>query len=171
MKSMHIKSREPFILNVGDFVEIVNQLRLERAEDEESKKPLSPEEALGSMRLLQNRDSVHGMMYFRLYYKDNDGTPCTRDFPNFGLNVQSNSSIKLIDSKIVIDVDLKMLASSAKWQKNEIQECHEIFSGEDAVVGLEITLDETTDYFGYSAQLPVIGGDFEKIEISKFSLL
>lgn len=170
VKSMHVKSHGSLLLSVDDFVDTVNRLRRERAEDDNNKKPLNAEEAFSSMRLLENRDSDHGMIYFRLRYNDSDGIPCTRDFPNFGLSIQSKSSMNMMGNQISIDVDLKLSASSAKWQRNEISECHEIFSYKDASLVLMVTLDETADWAGYSAQLPVIGGNSEEVKLSEFSL-
>lgn len=170
MKNMHVKSQSPLLLSFDDFVDTVNRLRRERAEDDNNKKPLSPEEAFSSIRLLENRDSDHGMIYFMLRYNDNDGIPCTRDFPNFGLGIQSKSSMKMVGNQLSIDVDLKLSASSAKWQRNEISECHQIFSDKNASLVLMVTLDETADWAGYSARLPIISGNSEEVKLSEFSL-
>lgn len=170
VKSMHVKSHRPLLLSVDDFADAVNRLRRERAEDDNNKKPLNPEETFSSMRLLENRDSDHGMIYFRLRYNNSDGISCTRDFPNFGLSTQSKSSMKMMGNQISIDVDLKLSASSAKWQRNEISECHKIFLDKDASLVLMVTLDETADWFGYSEQLPIIGGNSEEVKLSEFLL-
>lgn len=170
MKSMHVKSCQPILLSAEEFVNTVNQLRRERAENEENKSPLNPEDAFRSIRFLENRDSDHGMIDFRLHYNDSDGIPCTRDFPNFGLDVQSKSSMNMIGDQISIDVDIKLSASSAKWQRNEINECYEIFSDKDATITLMVALDETTDWAGYSAKIPIIGENSEEVKISEFSL-
>jgi hypothetical protein len=151
MKQIQIKTKSTVQIHANDFLEAINDLRQKYGETEELKQPIDLDEALSSIRLFENRDAEHGMLTLQLHYEDADKTSCTRDFPNFGLEVKSSSRLEAKNQNLFLDVDITIKAGKKKWQTDEVAECAAIFKRKKFCVSLNVTLDQTAEWAGHSA--------------------
>ena len=151
MKQIRIQTKSPIEIDAATLLEAINDLRKEYGDKKKDKVPIELSKVLPKINLFQNRDAEKGMLSFRLSYEDEDKLPCGRDFPNFGLDVKSDSKLEQIDSKLLLSVDITVKAGKPKWQIEEISECGKIFSSGKFKLALNVTLDETTEWGGHSA--------------------
>jgi hypothetical protein len=150
MKQIQIKSKSPIEIHADDFLEAINVLRKEYGKTKKDKIPIELSKVLPNINLFQNRDAERGMLSFQLSYEDADEIPCTRDFPNFGLDVESDSKLEQKDNKLFLSVSFTVKAGKPKWQLKEISECATILTSGKCRLSLNLTLDETTDWGGHS---------------------
>lgn len=153
MKSIRIQTTSPIAIDAVDFISTVNELRKEHGEKKKDKAPIELVKALQTMNLFQNRDAEKGMISFNISYEDDNQIPCVRNFPNFGLDVKSESKFEQIDSKLLLSVDVTVKAGKPKWQIEEISALKKIFEIGNFQISLTLTLDETTDWGGYSSHI------------------
>ncbi len=153
MKQINLRSAAPIDIDQSAFLGTINDLRKEYGSNKKGKAPIDLETALQKLKLFQSRDADSGMLSFRLHYEDADGIPCTRDFPNFGLDVKSESKLERGGDKLILTVDLTIKAGKPKWQSQEIAECAKILSDGNYKIALYVTLDETTEWAGHSSQV------------------
>lgn len=159
MKQIHLKSLSPIEISANDLMDSVNELRKAYADDEANKTPLTLEQFLPTLRVFFNRDADHSMLSFSLSYDDESGIPSTRHFPNFGLEIKSDSKLDRTNDKLWLSVDLLIKASKAKWQATEIAECAKIFSTGDYAMSLLVTLDENTEWGGHSRHVTTLADE------------
>ncbi len=153
MKQISLRTVAPIGIEQSALLGAINDLRKEHGSNKKAKAPLELENALSKLNLFQNRDAENGMLSFRLHYEDEDGVSCTRDFPNFGLDVKSESKLERGGDELILTVDLTIKAGKPKWQIQEITECAKILSSGNYKMTLSLTLDETTEWAGHSRQV------------------
>ena len=152
MKTIQIKSVSPIALSAATLVMAVNELRKEHGKGKKGKAPVNIEGILSNLRVLENADSKHSMLSFELIYDDDNGTPCSRDFPNYGLDIKSDSKIEQNEDVLSVNIDLTLKVGKPKWHLAEMQECAAIFATKKFSFRLSYSLDQTTDSAGYSSR-------------------
>ena len=150
MKYIHIRSITPIQISTDSLLSSVNDLRKEHGEGKEAKAPVNIDEILSNLRVLENADSEHSSLSLGLVYEDENGTPCLRNFPNYGLDTKSESKISKDGDILSVSIDLTIKAGKPKWHLAEIQECASILSSKKFSLRLTYTLDQKTDSAGYS---------------------
>jgi hypothetical protein len=153
MKQVHIRTVTPIEINESVLLDVINSLRKEYGEGKKNKAPIRIENDLPKLNLFQNRDEENGMLSFLLSYEDENKIPCTRYFPNFGLDVKSQSKLERNGDKFLLTVDFNVIAGKQKWQIAEITECAKVFQSGNYKLALVLTLDTTTEFAGYCAQV------------------
>lgn len=151
MKTITLRSKSPIKIDGPKMLSLINNIRAEYGEEGSHREPISLEAFISSCNVLQNRDETHGMISLSLNYVNKENTPCTRDFPNFGLEVSSISNLSLHDDEVHLNIDFTVKAGSPKWQKNEIAECAEVLSSSECNIKILVTLDEKTEWAGRSS--------------------
>jgi hypothetical protein len=157
MKQIQLKTTNPIEIRVEQLLLAVNKLRNDHGEKKKDKLPVKIGELLSRLKIFENRDASNSALGFCLNYEDAEKVPCIRDFPNFGLDVKSASSIEHRGDTVLLSVDLTVRAGKAKWQVDEVAECARLFSSGGFTMDLMVTLDETTDWGGHSAQVSTLG--------------
>jgi len=153
MKQIKLQTKLPIEIDPASLLETVNRLRKDYGEKKKDKLPVELDKILSKINLFKNRDSENGMLSFRLSYEDAEGGPCTRNFPNFGLDIKSDSILEQKYNKLFLSVSMTVKAGKAKWQREEILECGAILESRKFKLTLEFTLDETTEWAGHSASV------------------
>jgi hypothetical protein len=153
MKEIIISSITPITISCAHFLDRFNWGRKEYAEKKSKKSPITIEAAIGRTRLIESRDENSAMLAFRVHYIDDDGIASVMDFPNFGLDISSKSTMIKDNDQIVIHIDFSIKAGKAKWQKEEIARYKKIFDHSTFGLELNLTLDEETDWGGSSISL------------------
>ena len=161
MKQIRIQSKGYIEIVAAALLEAINDLRKEFGDNKKDKAPIELSKALSKINLFQNRNAEKGMLSFRLAYEDEDESPCVRDFPNFGLDVQSDSKLEQIGDRLLLSVDITVKAGKAKWQLVEISECAKIFESGKFTLALNVTLDETTEWGGHSAFVTTVQDELD----------
>lgn len=156
MKQIRLHTNRPITIDPAIFLNTINSLRNEYGEKKKDKAPIALPKALESINLFSKQTADKGMLSFNLSYEDENGIPCVRNFPNFGLDVKSNSKLEEIDNKLLLSIDITVKAGKPKWQVDEITDCGKIFINDGFNLELNITLDETTDWGGHSAALEIV---------------
>lgn len=151
MKQIRIQTKSPIEIDAATLMEAINDLRKNYGEKKKDKAPIELSKVLPKMNLFQNRDAEKGMLSFHLSYEDEEKSPCGRNFPNFGLDVKSDSKLEQMGSKLLLSVDITVKAGKPKWHLEEISECGKIFASGKFQLALNVTLDETTEWRGNSA--------------------
>ena len=154
MKPLQLRSKSSIEIEVCEMLDAVNGLRREYASGRKNKAPLGIERVLSKLRLFEARDADRGMLSFSIRYRDQDYGSCVRNFPNFGLDVISKSTIEHRDDMLHLSVDLIVRAGKAKWQRDELGECTAILESGAYAVSLLVTLDEKSDWAGHSTCVP-----------------
>jgi hypothetical protein len=161
MKKIRIQSKSPIEIEAVNLLETINDLRKEFGDNKKDKAPIELSKALSKVNLFQNRNAEKGMLSFRLAYEDEDETPCVRDFPNFGLDVQSDSKLEQVGDRLLLSVDITVKAGKPKWQLAEVSECAKIFESGKFTLALNVTLDETTEWGGHSAFVTTVQDELD----------
>ncbi len=94
-KQVNLKSKRPILLDAKESLRRVNELRAEKGDKKKGKAPISIDDFVAGTKVLENRSADFGNVELSLHYLDAEQMPCTRPFPNFGLEVTSRSDIKL----------------------------------------------------------------------------
>lgn len=171
MKEITITSKSPIRIGGKEMLSLINSMRNQYGEEALHRQPTSLNEFISNCNIIQNRDENHGMISLSLNYINKDDIPCTRDFPNFGLSVQSVSSLSLHDEDVFLNVEFTVKAGSQKWQRNEIAECAEIFSSGDCTIRIMLTLDEKTEWAGHSSIVELQDFSNDNIPIDNFFII
>ena len=171
MKSIKMISKSPIKIDSEKMISLVNEMRAKFGEKKSHKKPILLKEFLESCNVMQNRDEKNGMISLSIHYIDDNDIPCARNFPNFGLEVNSNSNLSLTNDEVILNIDFTVKAGSQKWQKNEISECAQILAGKECKVRLIITLDETTEWAGHSSIIDLKEFNDATISVDNFDIL
>jgi hypothetical protein len=171
MKYIHIKSITPIQISADSLLNSVNDLRKEHGEGKKAKAKVNIDEILSNLRVLENADSEHSMLSLELVYEDENGTPCSRDFPNYGLDTKSESKISKDGDLFSVSIDLTLKAGKPKWHGAEIQECASILSSKKFSLRVAYSLDRKSDSAGYSTRVltnledtelsGIVGSNFE----------
>ena len=161
MKQIRIQSKSPIEIESANLLETINDLRKEFGDKKKDKAPIELSKALSKVNLFQNRDAEKGMLSFSLAYEDEDELPCVRKFPNFGLDVQSDSKLEQIGDRLLLSVDITVKAGKAKWQLVEVSECAKIFESGKFTLALNVTLDETTEWGGHTAFVTTVQDELD----------
>jgi hypothetical protein len=157
-KTINMKTKDAIVIDRDSFLASVNELRSSRGANKKSKSATTIEKLLSNTKILEASTEEFGSVSFSIHYKDNEGVSCSRRFPNFGLDVVSNSKIIENGDQISIEVDLTLTAAKKKWQLEEVRECAEIFRGNEYQVTLEYRCDTTSEPAGYSVSLQPSNG-------------
>ena len=96
MKKIRIQSKGHIEIVAAALIEAINDLRKEFSDNKKDKAPIELSKVLLKVNLFPKRNAEKRMLSFRLAYEDEDESPCVRDFPNFGLDVQSDSKLEQI---------------------------------------------------------------------------
>lgn len=155
MKKIKIQTKEPIEIAESSLVEAVNELRREHGEGDADKVPYDLSTILQKTRLFENRDADNGMLVFHLCYME-DGRPCSRDFPNFGLEIEANNRLDRADGRLFLSVDMTITAGRPKWQQKEIAEAGAVLASGEYKLEIFVCLDETTDFGGYSTKVDAV---------------
>ena len=158
IKSISLKTKKAILVDQSAFLQSVNELRLERGANKKSKTPTTIQKLLSNTKILEASTEDFGSIFFSIHYEDKDGNGCVRNFPNFGLDVVSKSTLAGIGDQVSIEADLTLTAGKKKWQLEEVEECVEIFKGGKYRVSLEYSCDTTSEPAGYAAGVPVLNG-------------
>lgn len=153
MKYIHIRSLSPIKISADYLLNSANELRKEHGEGKKEKAKVTIDEVLSKLRVLENANSEHSMLSLELDYEDENGTPCSRGFPNYGLDTKSESKISKDGDVLSVSIDLTVKAGKPKWHGAEIQECASILSSKKFSIRLAYTLDQKTDSAGYSSRV------------------
>lgn len=149
-KILSIKSIIPIMMDGILSLNAVNELRLKYGVTRNKKLPISLNNLIETTKILEPRSKDHGQISFNIRYAS-----CVRKFPNFGLDITSDSNIYIVEKDFAINIDLTVKAGKQKWQINEIQECSDIFKRKDVRIEFEYTCDEKTEWFGHSTSLNI----------------
>jgi hypothetical protein len=171
VKTITMKSKSPIKIDGSKMLSLINNIRAGYGEEGSHKEPISLESFLSSCNVMQNRDETHGMISLSLNYVNKESIPCTRDFPNFGLEVSSSSNLSQHDGEVHLDIDFTVKAGSPKWQKNEIAECAEALSSSECAVKILVTLDEKTEWAGRSSIIELKDFSNRMISVENFDVI
>ena len=158
IKQISLKSLNPIYVVAQSALDVVNELRKQYGKNGKQKLPISLEKLIATTKILEQRNEDYGHVFFSV---ENDSG--FRNFPNFGLEIISMSTITLIETDIAIQIDLTVRAGKPKWQINEINECADIFKNKYSRITLEYACDEKTDWSGHSVGLKILN---EKVDLA-----
>lgn len=161
-KTMSLKTTKAILIDQSAFLASVNELRKSRGTTKKLQAPATIEKILTNTKVLSASTEDFGNIYFSIHYEDKEGNGCIRDFPNFGLNVVSKSTLVGSDGQVTIDINLTLTSGKKKWQLDEVEECVEIFSGGKYQISLKYSCDTTSEPAGYSVGVQVLNGIAEK---------
>jgi hypothetical protein len=161
-KSINLKTKKAILIDQSAFLASVNELRSSRGATKKSKAPTTIQKLLSNTKVLEVSTEDFGSIGFSIHYQDKEDVPCTRTFPNFGLDVVSNSTLTSVGDQVSIEVDLTLTAGKKKWQLEEVEECVEIFKGGEYHVSLEYRCDTTSEPAGYAVSVQVLNGISDK---------
>jgi len=161
-KSINLKTKQAILIDQNAFLESVNELRLNRGANKKAKTPTTIQKLLSNTKVLEVSTEDFGSIGFSIHYEDKEGTGCNRKFPNFGLDVVSNSTLINSGDQVSIEVDLSLTAGKKKWQLEEIEECVEIFKSGKFQVSLNYSCDTTSEPAGYAVGVQVLNGIADK---------
>lgn len=159
VKFISLKSKNAIVLDKPLLLKRVNDLREEHGEGKKS--PITIEKMLLATNVLLGRTETNGSISLSLHYLDDDGISCVRNFPNLGLEVTSNSSIRESSGDVIVDIDVSLKAGKKKWHLDEIRECEKILASNEYGVTLSYCCDEATDAAGYCVRLALKNGDIK----------
>ena len=154
--TLHVKTRTPLLLPLQAFLREINDLRAEHGTGKTHQRPLTLTQILSGTRICENRTAEHAMVTLRVTYTDADDMPTGREFPNFGLDVRSESHLREVPEALELSVDVLITAGKAKWQPQELHELAEALRAPDARVGVVYTASESVDGAGHSAYPDVV---------------
>jgi hypothetical protein len=161
-KSINLKTKQVILIDQNAFLESVNELRLNRGANKKAKTATTIQKLLATTKVLEVSTDDSGSISFSIHYEDKEGTGCNRKFPNFGLDVASNSTLVGSGDQVSIEVDLTLTAGKKKWQLEEIEECVEIFKSGKYEVSLNYSCDTTSEPAGYTVGVQVLNGIADK---------
>lgn len=161
-KSINLKTKQVILIDQNAFLESVNELRLNRGANKKAKTPTTIQKLLATTKVLEVSTDDSGSIGFSIHYEDKEGTGCNRKFPNFGLDVASNSTLVGSGDQVSIEVDLTLTAGKKKWQLEEIEECVEIFKSGKYEVSLNYSCDTISEPAGYTVGVQVLNGIADK---------
>lgn len=170
-KQIHLKSITPVSLNAKKSLFAINQLRARVGEGRKHKSPISVDDVVAGTKVLEERDATFGQITLVLNYRDAGGRPCGMEFPNFGLEVDSRSAIRLGGESLLLDVDLIVKAGKKKWHMDEMRDYIAILPDENVSFSVKYRCDETTDSAGYACDMAINGshaGGFDNAPLNVF---
>lgn len=160
-KEIRFQSVSPITVKSDAFVKAIAELQkkvAKRLGEDAGKMPDAKGmlSAIGEhVRVFTARDASHGAVSVSIHYQDEDDCPSTFNFPNYGLVVDGSGSSIMVNGKevsIVLDVTVK--PGKPKWQVDEVAKFAKALSSGRFEVAMKLCLDEATDPFGDSLQLP-----------------
>ena len=102
------------------------------------------------------RSDDHASLSLSIHYADSDGLPCMRHFPNFGLQVESRSTMQSSGGDLATAVDVSVKAGTPKWQADEVRDCVAALSAKHALLTLEYTSSTACDWSGNSTSVEAL---------------
>ncbi len=162
VKNISLRTNKSILIDQKAFLESVNGLRLLRGSTKKAQAPTTIKKLLSNTKVLESETEEFGSIYLSISYNNVEGIPCSRSFPNFGLDVVSKSTMAVSGDHIAVDIDLTVSAGKKKWQLKEIEECSEIFKDGNFEVTLNYNCDQTTEPAGHSVVVQVLNGNATK---------